>query len=43
MTTMTVMSTSNDADFVLRSTWKMVTEKGRGSLERREMVEHGIL
>ena len=38
MTSKTIMSASNDADFVLRSTWNMVTEKGRGGVERREMV-----
>ena len=37
------MSAYKDADLVLRSTWNMVTEKGRGSVERTDMVEHGIL
>ena len=37
------MSASKDADFVLRSTWNMFTETGKGSLERKWMVEHSIL
>ena len=43
MTAKTVMSASNDVDFVLRSTWNVVTEKGRRSVDRNEMIEHGIL
>ena len=30
----TVMSAYKDADLVLRSTWNMVTEKGRGSVKK---------
>ena len=41
--TKTDTSASKDADFLLVSTWNMFTETGRGSLERKLMVEDGIL
>ena len=37
------MSASEDVDFVLRSTWNMAIENGRGGVERTDTVEHGIL
>ena len=43
VTAKTKMSASKDTVFVLRSTWNVVTKKGRGSMERTDTVEHGIL